>query len=108
MKTKLFLLSLAGMALLFVTSCKDGPIQSLLFPVTIVNNTTDHLYIYEQEDGSDFFRITDVEPGQSVKEKGFTVDTDYNLQARLEDGTVVESLNIYQEEDDEVTWIINP
>lgn len=108
MNTRLILLSIVGAVLLFVSSCSDGPIQRLLFPVTIVNNTSDHLYIYEQEDGSDFFRITDVEPGQSVKQKGFTVDTDYNLEARLDDGTVVETLNIYQEDDDDVTWIINP
>ena len=108
MRTSVLLLSVLTVGILLLNSCKDGPIQRLLFPVTIVNNTSDKLYIFEQEDGSDFFRITDVEPGQSVKEKGFTVDTDYNLQARLEDGTVVETINIYQEEDEEITWIINP
>lgn len=104
MKNLLFISVLTGVSLFPFSSCKDTP---LFFQIVVVNNTTDHLYIYEKEGNGNYHKIGEVDSGGgSYKFKGFVIETDYILQARKDVGTVVASKEVNQKEDDDILWEI--
>ncbi len=86
------------------TSCKDS---FLTYNIKIFNNTTSDLIIYQKSDNSTFHKIGDVDANSSVLEKGFFIDTEYTLEVRKHDGTVVQTRVFNQNHDADKEWMIN-
>lgn len=89
------------------SSCEEGFFEKALYNVYIVNNTSDHLNIYESEKGGAFYKIGEVDANSTAKEKAFIIEQEYKLEARKDDGTVVETNTFNQDDEADITWTID-
>lgn len=101
-RTILFML-LSLVIVISLPSCEDS---FLTYNITIYNNTSSDLNIYEKGINSSFHKIGEVEANTSVTEKGFFIDTEYTLEVRKHDGTVVQTRVFNQGHDSDKEWII--
>lgn len=101
---KLFaVLFTAGMLL---GSCAEGLFEKALFDVYIQNDTNEDLNIFESEKGGAFYKIGEVEANSTFKAKTFLIEQEYKLEARRDDGTVVETNTFNQDDEADIHWTI--
>lgn len=103
-RSKVILFAVLSLVIAISTpSCEDS---FLTYSITLFNNTTDDLNIYEKGLNSSFHKIGEVEANTSATEKGFVIDVEYTLEVRKHDGTVVQTRVFNQGHDSDKEWII--
>jgi len=95
---------LVGTISISAPSCKDS---FLTYSINVINNKDFNLNIYEKSDSGTFHKIDDVEAHASVREKGFFIDSEYTLEVRKTDGTVIQTRVFNQSHDNDKDWVID-